>query len=95
MTFCYNKLYDEDDKFMSVLQGEGGGGGGEMTMVSVDRENGWFEKNHKAFRMMTMIWAQTRPNRWREKVSGKRVAPCFRLEPVFLSKLIKTCQKMR
>lgn len=48
---------------MSVLQGEGGGGGGEMTMVSVDRENGWFEKNHKAFRMMTMIWAQTRPNR--------------------------------
>lgn len=25
MTFCYNKLYDEDDEFMSVLQGEGGG----------------------------------------------------------------------
>lgn len=27
MTFCYNKLYDEDDEFMSVLQGEEEGGG--------------------------------------------------------------------
>lgn len=42
-----------------------------MTMVSVDRENGWFEKNHKPFRM-TMIWAQTRPNSLKEEGFWKK-----------------------
>lgn len=40
-------------------------------MVLVDRENGWFEKNHKPFRM-TMIWAQTRPNPLKEEGFWKK-----------------------